>query len=100
MDTATSDIRAVEFRTSSDGDSPVLPELLNQIPEAEEIGTVAADGAYDTRRCHTAVADRQATAIIRIRKTGVRGKRTVRPRSRETKPCATPGTMAGHSGNG
>ena len=34
MDTATSDIRAVEFTPSSDGNSPVLPELLNQIPKA------------------------------------------------------------------
>ena len=32
MDTATLDIRAVEFTFSSDGDSPVLPELLGQIP--------------------------------------------------------------------
>ena len=40
MDTATSDIRAVEFTPSSDGDSPVLPELLDQIPGGEEIGTV------------------------------------------------------------
>ena len=86
MDTATSDIRAVEFAPSSDGDSPVLPvlpELLDQIPEGEEIGTVTApshglqanrcratDGAYDTRRCHTAITLRQATAIIPIRKNG------------------------------
>jgi hypothetical protein len=70
MDTATSDIRAVEFTSSSDGDSPVLPELLNQIPDRDEIGTVTADGAYDTRRCHTAIIDRQATAIIPIRKNG------------------------------
>ena len=70
MDTATSDIRAVEFTPSSDGDSPVLPELLDQIPEGEEIGTVTADGAYDTRRCHTAIIDRHATAIIPIRKNG------------------------------
>ena len=70
LDTATSDIRAVEFTPSSDGDSPVLPELLDQIPEGEEIGTVTADGAYDTRRCHTAIIDRQATAIIPIRKNG------------------------------
>ena len=70
MDTATSDIRAVEFTPSSDGDSPVLPELLDQIPEGEEIGTVTADGAYDTRRCHTAIINRQATAIIPIRKNG------------------------------
>ncbi|KAF0674392.1 phosphoribosylglycinamide formyltransferase 2 [Profundibacterium mesophilum KAUST100406-0324] len=62
MDTATSDIRAVEFTPSSDGDSPILPELLGQIPEREEIGTVTADGAYDTRRCHNAIIDRQAIA--------------------------------------
>lgn len=28
-------------------DSPVLPDLLDQIPEDEDIGTVIADGAYD-----------------------------------------------------
>jgi Transposase DDE domain len=53
MDTATSDIRAVEFTPSSDGDRPVLPELPDQIPEGEQIGTVTADGACDTRRCRT-----------------------------------------------
>ena len=42
MDTATSDIRALEFTPGSAGDSPVLPELLDQIPEGEEIGTVTA----------------------------------------------------------
>ena len=68
MDTATSDIRAVEFTPGSDGDSPVLPDRLAQIPEGEKIGTVTADGAYDTRRCHTAIIDRQATPIIPIRK--------------------------------
>jgi hypothetical protein len=68
MDTATSDSRAVEFTPSSDGDSPVLPELLGQIPEGEEIGTVTVDGAHDTRRCYTAIIDRQATAVIPIRK--------------------------------
>lgn len=67
MDTATSDIRAVEVTSSNDGDSRVLPELLNQIREDEGIGTVTADGAYDTRRCHTAIIDRKASAIIPIR---------------------------------
>lgn len=61
---------AAPFSLSRDGDSPILPELLDQIPEDEEIGTVTADGAYDTRRCHTAIIDRQATAIIPIRKNG------------------------------
>ena len=70
MDPATSDIRAVEFTPSRDGDSPVLPDLLGQIPEDEQIGTVTADGAYDTRRCHTAIIAREATPIIPIRKNG------------------------------
>ncbi len=39
---------AVEFIPGTDGDSPVLPELLGQIPEGEDIGTVTADGACDT----------------------------------------------------
>ena len=63
MDTATSDIRAVEFTSSSDGDSPVLPDLQARIPAGEDIGTVTADGAYDMRRCHTAIIDRMATPI-------------------------------------
>jgi hypothetical protein len=36
MDTATSDIRAVEFTPSRDGDSPVLPDLLAQIPKVKK----------------------------------------------------------------
>ncbi|SDK92036.1 Transposase DDE domain-containing protein [Aliiruegeria lutimaris] len=32
MDTTTPDIRAVEFTPSRDGDSPALPDLLEQIP--------------------------------------------------------------------
>lgn len=70
MDPATSDIRAVEFTSSRDGDSPVLPDLPDQIPEAEQIGTVTADGACDTRRCHTAIIARDAIPIIPIRKNG------------------------------
>ena len=70
MAPATSDIQAVKFTSNSDGDSPVLPELLDQIPDGEEIGTVTADGTSDTRRCHTAIIARQATAIIPIRKNG------------------------------
>ena len=70
MDTATSDIRAVEFTLSREGDSPVLPELLDQISNDEPIGTVTADGAYDTRRCHAAIAERDAVPIIPIRRNG------------------------------
>ena len=67
MDAATSDIRAVKFTSSRDGDSPALPDLLGQVPEDESIGTVTADGAYDTRRCHAAIAGRGAVPIIPIR---------------------------------
>ncbi len=70
MDTATSDIRAVEFTPSREGDSSVLPDLLGQIPEDEDIGTVTADGAYDMRRCHGAIIARGGTAIIPIRRNG------------------------------
>ncbi len=68
MDPATSDIRAVEFTPSREGDSPVLPDLLGQIPKNEEIGSVTADAAYDTRRCHIAILERDAVPIIPIRR--------------------------------
>lgn len=58
------------IKPSREGDSPVLPDLLDQIPEDEEIGAATADGAYDTRRCHSAMIARGATAIIPIRKYG------------------------------
>ena len=84
MDTATGDIRAVEFTSSRQGDSPFvgetiprivscpssLPELLSQIPAGEEIETVTADGAYDTRRCHAAILGHGAEPIIPIRRHG------------------------------
>ncbi|MFA5537728.1 MAG: IS5 family transposase [Gemmobacter sp.] len=70
MDTATGDICAVEFTSSNKGDSPILPHLLDQIPPDEQIGTVTGDGAFDTRRCHTAILDRGGTAIIPIRRNG------------------------------
>ena len=70
MDAATGDICAVEFTSSREGDSPVLPDLLAQIPADQPIGTVTADGAYDTRTCHTAIAERGGAAIIPIRRNG------------------------------
>ena len=42
----------------------MLPHLLNQIPRDQEIGSVTADGAYDTRRCHNAIANRGAATVI------------------------------------
>ena len=96
----TSPIRAVEFTPSSDGDSPVLPELLGQIPEGEDIGTVSADGAYDTRCCHTLPSSTgRPLQSSRSARTVGRGNKTARPQSLATKRCVPPGTMEGRSGS-
>ncbi|MGA0543631.1 IS5 family transposase [Neotabrizicola sp. VNH66] len=68
IDEKTLEIRAAEFTTSDVGDAPILPELLGQIPPEQEIATVTADGAFDTRKCHDAIAARGAAAIIPPRK--------------------------------
>jgi hypothetical protein len=47
---------------------PMLPDLLSQIPPDQELGSVTADGAYDTRKCHDAIAARDAHAVIPPRK--------------------------------
>ena len=49
LDAETLEIRAIEVTGSLVGDGPTLPRLLEQIPSEEPIGTVTADGAYDTR---------------------------------------------------
>ena len=54
IDEETLEVRAVEVTSSNIGDAPMLPELLNQIPPDQDIGSVTADGAYDTRKCHEA----------------------------------------------
>ena len=45
-----------------------MPDLLSQIPMDEAIGSVTVDGAYDTRKCHDAITDRGAHAVIPPRK--------------------------------
>lgn len=52
------------------GDAQVLPDLLNQIPRGERINSVSGDGAYDTKKVNTAIAERDAEAIIPVRKNG------------------------------
>ncbi|WCR19717.1 IS5 family transposase [Paracoccus alcaliphilus] len=68
VDEETLEVRAVEATGSDIGDAPMLPELLSQIPPDEDIGSVTGDGAFDTRKCHDAIADRGAEAIIPPRK--------------------------------
>ena len=68
IDEQTLEIRAIEVTSRSIGDAPILPDLLNQIPPCQELGSVTADGAYDTRKCHDAIAARNAHAVIPPRK--------------------------------
>jgi len=84
IDANTMEVRAIEVTGSRVGDGPMLPELLAQIPPEEAIGLVTADGAYDTRPCHAAIAARQASAVIPTRRNGRPWKET------------TPGAQARH----
>jgi hypothetical protein len=49
IDEETLELRAAEFTTSDIGDAPMPPELPDQIPREQEIASVTADGAFDTR---------------------------------------------------
>jgi len=55
IDEDTLEIRAVKVTTSNVADAPMLPGLLDQVASDQEIATVTADGAYDTRKCHDAI---------------------------------------------
>ena len=68
LDEETLEVRAVEVTTNNVGDAPMLPELLDQIPKDQNIGSVTADGAYDTRKCHDAIAARGDYAAIPLRR--------------------------------
>jgi len=81
IDAETLDIRAIEVTTNAIGDAPVLPDLLAQIPADEQISSVGGDGAYDTKKCHAAIAERDAEAIIPVRRNGI-----VYPSARPTVP--------------
>ncbi len=68
IDAHTLEIRAIEVTDNSVGDAPMLPELLAQIPADEAVASVSGDGAYDTKACHAAIAQRGAQAVIPPRK--------------------------------
>ncbi len=76
IDADSLEVRAIEVTGSRVGDAPMLSKLLEQIPPEEPIGQVTADGAYDTRACHAAIAARDATAVIPTRRNGRPWKET------------------------
>lgn len=70
VDTATGDIRAVNFTLCGEGDSPLLPDLSNLIPAVEPIGTVTGDETFDSSRSHVDPPDRGGAAVMPIRRSG------------------------------
>lgn len=68
IDVATLEILAIVVTDNATGDAPMLPCLLDQIADSETIASVSGDGAYDTKGCHEAIAQRGAQAIIPTRK--------------------------------
>lgn len=68
IDAETLEVRAVEVTTRNVGDAPMVPEVLDQIPTDQAIGSVTADGAYATCGCRGAIAEPSAHAIIPSRK--------------------------------
>ncbi len=94
--TATSSRQAPPVRANRRG---VLPELLAQIPEGEQIGTVTTDSAYDTRRCHAPSSSARQSRSYRSARMADRGRKAARRDRPETKPSAPPATLAGRSGS-
>ena len=58
IDEETLGVRAVEIIGNNIDDVPILLELLDQTSADEEIGSVTSNGAYETQKCHEAVAAR------------------------------------------
>ena len=85
IDEKTLEIRAAEFTTSDVGDAPMLPELLDQIPPDQEIASVTADGAFDTRKCHDAIPC-PATVCLQTVRGAARGAAAIIPPRKNAKP--------------
>jgi hypothetical protein len=58
IDAETLEIRAIEVTSNKLGDAQMLPGLLEQIPEDENLQSVSGDGIDDTKGCYKAITDR------------------------------------------
>lgn len=63
IDAETLQIRAVQLTTNNVSDSQVIGDLLDPIPQNEQIDSVYTDRAYDTKQCRQVIADRQAHVV-------------------------------------
>lgn len=90
---------AAEFTTSDVGDAPMLLEPLAHIPSEQKIGSVTADGAFDTRKCHDAIAARGAASSASPARTPGSANLIPPAQSRATRSCAHQNSSAGRSGD-
>lgn len=64
LDANTGQVRAALMTHQDVSDGDVLAELLDQIPDDEQLDVIGGDGAYDAKPCHAAIAARDATPSI------------------------------------
>ena len=64
VDAYSQEVIAVQVTENDFHDSEILPDLLDQINPNEEIATIGADGAYDTKNCHEKIMKRGEKALI------------------------------------
>jgi hypothetical protein len=67
IDANSHEVRAVEMTDHRHSDSEILPGLLAQLPDREQVAVISGDGAYDTR---AASAARKATLLVPPRRNG------------------------------
>ena len=95
VDAQTLEIRAIEVTDNAIGDAPMLPQLLAQIPQDELLHSVSADGAYDTKACHEAIAHRPSHSHHpNAQKRQALGREPGRSSSKERDLESNPGTGA------
>jgi len=78
IDEETLEVRAVEITSNGIGDAPVLPNLLNQIPPNQDIGSVTAHPLMHVKHALPGSG------------WGVRHAQMPRGRCREKRPCGDP----------
>jgi hypothetical protein len=64
IDEETLEVRAIEVTSRNIGDAPMLPELLNQIPPDQDIGSVTAPSVHAGMHCW-AVDERRSYCLKR-----------------------------------
>jgi hypothetical protein len=112
IDEETLEVRAVEITGSHIGDAPVLPNLLNQIPADETIGSVTAPSRDIASRCPAGqwtvpmILENATTLSLAAgrmpsshpAKTHSRGRPSLRVLWPETRPCELRNTSVARSG--